>query len=408
MDILAGHHRGGSGRPGLRQNRVMSDNDEHRELVAAWNSLNDTMDGLPQRLQWGDTQHMDVTDMADRVRGLSIHLDSAVVLAGQFRYEPGLALLRSGLEHCVVDWLVFLGRTMVQRFSGVDDATWDEWQAARATGADWTTTIRDWTRTKKGDVRTVREGLFSEPDEDGNRSQISIYYFLLGQYRPTLGPPSAQAEEWAISREELRRMASENEALWRVYLTWSSLLTNLQTNDLVDDLDAGRLAAHYRFLSGYAHPVADQRRSTYGNHALLGWPKYDHYAHEIVLLYAITLASLELRHFIRVIEQQPGPRLANKDDVIRVIESAETASSYFWFLGAHPHAYDTWKAHNEACFRALRAGGAPELPPVPGPEDVPYPADPLQRLVAMHSSANELMTGSSFVSPWPRDDARFH
>jgi hypothetical protein len=99
---------------------------------------------------------------------------------------------------------------------------------------------------------------------------------------------------------------------------------------------------------------------------------------------------------------------SHKDDVIRVIESAETASSYFWFLGAHPDAYDTWKAHNEACFRALRAGGAPELPPVPGPEDVPYPADPLQRLVAMHSSANELMTGSSFVSPWPRDDARFH
>jgi hypothetical protein len=85
--------------------------------------------------------------------------------------------------------------------------------AARATGADWTTTIRDWTRTKKGDVRIVREGLFLEPDEHGNRSQISIYYFLLGQYRPTLGPPSAQAEEWAISREELRRMASENEAL---------------------------------------------------------------------------------------------------------------------------------------------------------------------------------------------------
>jgi hypothetical protein len=108
----------------------MSDNDEHRELVAAWNSLNDTMDGLPKRLQWGDTQHMDVTDMADRVRGLSIHLDSAVGLAGQFRYEPALALLRSGLEHCVVDWLVFLGRTMVQRFSGVDDATWDEWQPA--------------------------------------------------------------------------------------------------------------------------------------------------------------------------------------------------------------------------------------------------------------------------------------
>lgn len=39
-------------------------------------------------------------------------------------------------------------------------------------------------------------------------------------------------------------MAGENEALWRVYLTWSALLTNLQANNLIDDVDAGRLAAH--------------------------------------------------------------------------------------------------------------------------------------------------------------------
>jgi hypothetical protein len=31
----------------------MSDNDEHRDLVAAWNALNDVLDGLPERLQWG-------------------------------------------------------------------------------------------------------------------------------------------------------------------------------------------------------------------------------------------------------------------------------------------------------------------------------------------------------------------
>jgi hypothetical protein len=242
----------------------MSDNNEHRELVAAWNSLSDIMDGLPQRLRWGDTRYMEVTDLADRVRGLSIHLDSAVELAGRFRYEPALALLRTGLEQCVVDWLVFLGRTIEQRVTGVDDAKWEEWQAARATGADWTTTIRDWTRTKKGEVRIVREGLFSEPDEHGNRSQISVYYFLLEQYIPTLGPPSAQGEEWAISRDELRRMAGENETLWRVYLTWSSLLTNLQANELVEDVDAGRLAVHYRFLSGFAHPVTDQRATHMG------------------------------------------------------------------------------------------------------------------------------------------------
>jgi hypothetical protein len=385
----------------------MSDNDEHRELVAVWKSLNGIMDGLRQRLRWGDTEYADVADMADRVRGLSIHLDSAVELADQFRYESALALLRTGLEQCLVDWLVFLGRTMVQRITGVDDDKWDEWQAARAAGADWTTNIREWKRTKKGDVRIVREGMFSEPDEDGNRRQVSIYYFLLEQYRPTLGPPSVQGEDWTISRDELRGMAGENQALWRVYLTWSALLTNLQANELIDDVDAGRLAAHYRFLSGFAHPVTDQRRNVYGNDALLGWPKYDHYSSELVLLYAIMLGSVELWHFIRAIEQRTGAHLADPDEVIKMLEGAETATSYFWFLGAHPHAYDTWKAHNAASLRTLQAGGAPELPPEPGVEDVPYPADPLRRLVAMHSSANEFLTGLAFVGPWPREDARF-
>jgi hypothetical protein len=190
-------------------------------------------------------------------------------------------------------------------------------------------------------------------------------------------------------------------------LTWSALLTNLQANELIDDVDAGRLAAHYRFLSGFAHPVTDQRRNVYGNDALLGWPKYDHYSSELVLLYAIRLGSVELWHFIRAIEQRTGAHLADPDEVIKMLEGAETATSYFWFLGAHPHAYDTWKAHNAASLRTLQAGGAPELPPEPGAEDVPYPADPLRRLVAMHSSANEFLTGLAFVSPLPREDARF-
>jgi hypothetical protein len=111
--------------------------------------------------------------------------------------------------------------------------------------------------------------------------------------------------------------------------------------------------------------------------------------------------------FIRAIERRTGPHLADADALVRVLEAADTGTPYFWFLGAHPHAYDTWKAHNEACFRALRAGGTPELTPEPGPEDVAYPADPLRRLVSMQSSASELMTGFTFVSPWPREDARF-
>lgn len=178
-------------------------------LAAAWRSVRADMDGILRRLRWESTEHMEVTEKADRVRSLSMHLDFAVELAGQLRYPPALVLIRTGLEHCAVDRLVFLGRTLTQRFAHIDDATWSEWQSARAAGEDWTRTIRDWTRTRRGEVRVVREGMFSEPDEVGNRSQISVYFFLLEQYRPTIGPPSSQRGTRAISNPDLRAMPAE-------------------------------------------------------------------------------------------------------------------------------------------------------------------------------------------------------
>ncbi len=365
------------------------------------------MDGLPGLIRWDGVQHMDVTDMADRVRGLASHLSGAVDLSMDLRYDSALSLIRTCLEQVLVDWLLFSGRTFVQRFRGIDDERWAAWQAAKDAGEEWTKDIRSWSRTRKGDVRIVREGLKSESDDGGPGRQISIYYFLLEQYWPSLGPPSVQKNDWAISADELRRMARENQDLWHVYLTWSSLLTNLQENDLIDDVDAGRLAAHYRFLSGYAHPVVDHRREVYGKDALLGWPRYDHYSSELVLLYAITLGMLEVRNFIRTLDQPPTPTLANADEVEQILTAAESATSYFWFLGANPHAYDTWKARNEVAFGLMKDGVKGVLPAEPAPDEVAYPADPLRRLVALHGSAREMMTGLAYVSPWPRHDARW-
>ena len=384
----------------------MTADDDHQELDVAWRELCRLIDGLPGRMRWGDVSHLDVVDMADRVRGVGLHLDSAVQLSSQMRYESAFALLRTALEQVLVDWLVFLGRTLVQRFPGVDEERWTEWQHDRATGADWTSTIRDWSRTKKGDVRIVREGLFSEPDEQGNKTQLSIYYFLLEQYRPTLGPPGAQTDTPFVTLEDLRRVAEENDALWRTYLTWSSLLTNLRENALLADADANRLAVHYRFLSSYAHPVSDHRRETYGRDASMGWPRYDHYCSELVLLYALTLGALEVRNFLPVVKTKSGASLADPDHIDMVLRVAEVSASHFWFLGTNAHPYDLWKAHNTASFQLFKIGQL-TVPPPPPPDEVPYPIDPLRRLIEMHASTTEVLTGLTYLSPWPREDARF-
>jgi len=405
--LPGGSLKGAGRREGaLVHNRWVTADDDHRELDAAWGQLFHLIDGLPSRLRWGDVHHLDVADMADRVRGLGLYLDSAVRLSSQMRYEPAFALLRSALEQSLVDWLVFQGRTLVQRFKGVGEEQWAAWQKDRAAGADWTSTIRDWSRTKKGDVRVVREGLFSEPDEHGDKVQMSIYYFLLDQYQPTLGPPSAQMDTSFVELEDLRRVAGENDALWRTYLTWSSLLTNLQENALVNDADMGRLAVHYRFLSGYAHPVVDHRRETYGRDASMGWPRYDHYCSELVLLYALALGALEVRNFPPVLDTHPGASLADPDQIDEVLRAAESSASHFWFLGTNVHSYDVWQAHNQASFRLFKAGQL-TVPTAPAPDKIPYPVDPLRRLIEMHRNTEELLTGLYYQSAWPREDAWF-
>ena len=55
---------------------------------------------------------------------------------------------------------------------------------------------------------------FSEPDEQSERQQISIYYFVLDQYQPAVGPPSQQTDDGLIGKDELRQLADENRALW--------------------------------------------------------------------------------------------------------------------------------------------------------------------------------------------------
>jgi hypothetical protein len=189
------------------------------------------------------------------------------------------------------------------------------------------------------------------------------------------------------------------------------LLRSLRESALVDEDDAGRLRAHYSFLSGYAHPVADQRRATYGSHANFDWPVYDHYSSELVLLYAIALGVLEARNFLESVAGWPGLSITDLEQIMSALDMAEARIGYFWFLGSKPHAYDIWKAHNEAILRMLRDGTATavttsrELPPKPEPRDVPYPRDPLRRLVEMHSNSGGVMSGQPYMSPWPRRNA---
>jgi hypothetical protein len=147
--------------------------DSHSDLIGAWSSVYGLLDAAPTSLRWArDVQHMDASEMAARARSLGTYLQSAVDLMTAMRYAPSLALMRTCLEHMVVDWLLFQGRTFVQRYRDVSDDAWARWNAERAAGAEWTQTIRDWHRSSRsGNVRMVREGCSQSPTRTGSGSR---------------------------------------------------------------------------------------------------------------------------------------------------------------------------------------------------------------------------------------------
>lgn len=380
---------------------------DHRALIASAEALVGDLDRLEALLVRKEIYHLVHTDFANRSRSLAVTLRSALDLTEKNLYAPALALCRVGFEHQVIDTLIMLGHTYVQRFRSVSEDTFKEWKAAQAAGDAGYVGIVSMTRTKKGDVRIVREGLHS----DSGDQVLGIHYFLMQQYSPFVGTPAKHVatDDGFLSEELRRRHAEENRAKYDVYLRWSSLLESLRANDLASETAVSRLEVHYRFLSAFVHPATDVSELVYGRNAQ-DWPRYDHYSSELILLYVIQIAVRELRVFRQMTARPPVVELTGWDAIKERCAVAERLSSHFWFIDQSPTAYDFTQAANARSFR-MRSDGDWMTPPVKpddlAEDDVPYYQHPLTRLVGLHGSFNEMTTGVSYVSPWPRADARF-
>ncbi len=105
--------------------------------------------------------------------------------------------------------------------------------------------------------------------------------------------------------------------------------------------------------------------------------------------------------------RQPRLTLRGWDVVEQDVAEARRASSHSWFLSGGPHEWDFIR---EADTRMeVRSGSRRRRRTDPKsikPERVRYYPDPLERLIKLHGSYQELLTGQIFISPFPRDDAQ--
>jgi hypothetical protein len=385
-----------------------------REHATLLNTATDVVADLHEfhgHLRRGRVAHHQHDMFAERARSLAIYLSSALRLARADEYISAYAVLRAALEHHLTDRLLFVGSRYKQQYTGVKKADYERLERDRARGEPGTQDIMR-IAYAGGTMWVVSSGLHVR-DEAGRlrRQTLSIYYFLLDEFDPFVGHPREQQHPSCgfTPVEQRIRIAEEQQRMY-VPLRWLEIKANLRENRLCSEETLRRFEVHYRFLSAFVHPVPAGYDLVYGRNRPTGAPRYDHYASELVLLYINKLGAEELRFLKRMTQRTPRVRLAGWATVESHAAAANAAAAHLWFPGVdEPHAYDRVE---EANARGMRRGRVlipmdrRKAPDDFAPRQVRYYRNPLQRLIRMHQSFQEL-TGFAYVSPWPREDARF-
>jgi hypothetical protein len=311
----------------------------------------------------------------------------------------------------LTDRLLFLGKRYKQQFTGVKKADYERLERERARRRPGTEDIVRITYSG-GTMWIVRSGLHPEGAAGSSRRRtLSIYYFLLDQFDPFVGHPREQphlARGFTTVADQVN-YAQEQQRMYGP-LRWPELKANLRENRLCSQETLRRLEVHYRFLSAFVHPVPAGYDLVYGRNRPTGAPHYDHYSSELALLYINKLAAAELKDLKRMTTRTPRVCVHDWPSVQSRIEAADAAAAHLWYPGVdQPHAYDRVE---EANSRGMLSGGRLRpmnerpKPDTLKPQQIRYYRNPLQRLIRMHESSHEF-TGFAYISPWPRDDARF-
>jgi hypothetical protein len=379
--------------------------DEHGVLLQSARNTASALDRFFESLTpLGDVSYQQHYDFALRSRWLSYLLDGVLTLVRSEAYPSSFAVLRSAIEHHVIDLLLFLGDRYQQVFTGVSEDEWREYQDAQERGEDWTKNILDW-QWSSGTLRVVRSG----PHVEGSGT-LSIYYGFLSDFDPFKGPPEDQQYLTTdFTRPEVHeRWARKQQALYSDGLRWKRLRENLALNGFYDERGLAELGVHFRFLSAFVHPVSEAYVLLYGQNSPANPKSYDHYASELALLYVNAIAAKEIRALQQMVLKEPQVGIGDAEGLDSIASTAEQVSAHLWFPGGSPHDFDRVE---EANHRGLVDGshvpvGSPERvrPEELREEDVRYYRNPLRRIRKMHYSANEL-TGFPYQSPWERRDA---
>jgi hypothetical protein len=348
---------------------------------------------------------------AERLVNLSNHLGAALELTVSRRYPSAFVVIRTSLEQHLIDRLVFLATKVTQEYQPKRGVLREETEALLdAWKADEANPVIQWRRIPNSrNYLLIYTGYRVEGDPD---HILSEYYVLEQQYDPFHGYAKHQGHLqrnfWTVDHHT--KWSDESAILWKKRFNPSSIIGNLLLNDLVTEHEAMQIDIQYGFLSAFTHPTGAGYGIIQGRQVDVSAPStYDHYASELLLLYVIRFADLELTAFEQAFERPPACTLDWKS-VRDHLASARPAAEHLWFLGGGPQAYDRAVAANDRMFDVGQGDRIAKLeridPDSLAYEDIGYARNPLERTIQMHSGFTELTTGIGYRSPWLREDAR--
>ncbi len=351
-------------------------------------------------------QHM---DHAQRAGQLAYHLRAALLLNDARHYPSALVVIRSALEHHLMDRLIFLATRYIVVVKGAKKAGPTDWDAKLAAErADARPDLVTWFWDKAG-LNVVYRGLHSAKAKKGRGQTISSWYFAMDRFDPFSGPKEhagrLAAPFW--QKRHAQEWAEESAVAWRYMFKHDAVLKALRVNRLLVGQRI-QVDVHYGFLSGFAHPSKRGYEAIFGGNSPDRMGSFDHYASELVFLYVIAIASAEIETYGRMARREPRLTLRGWDDVMTEVREAQLAASYFWFLSGTPEVFDRIDTvHTPPGNRIPKAGRPKRDPSTIRPVRVRYYRNPLDRLVKLHQSYQELTTGLVYRSPFERPDARY-
>lgn len=352
----------------------------------------------------GGSAWMHHRQFAERTGHLAGHLGAVLALADRGEHQSALALLRTALEHHLLDRLLLLADRYEETVRPDDTTLVAEWEREwDERSAPWTDDVVSVERVAGGRaLRLTRLG-YAVAGEDGvERERISPYWVAMDHYNAFIGHPDEQAGTVRPFDDLETRLAwaRRNQSLYGSYMRWSSICHNLELSGLVRPGETLQLQVHYGFLSAFTHAT----QTGYDLHLRPnpGGPTLDHVLSELALLYVCTIAIAEIDTWANYIGRRPQMLAPLRPSLVDVVDGLRLIVSYFWFLGGRPQDFDRYQEANRRAHPLLLAGGRPEIAPHQLVDaDVGYYDHPLERLQRLHTGENEGTTGFGFGPPWP-------